>query len=146
MESITPFIAGVNQKYENDFFEKLNLTLSDFILVADLDRCELKYINSENSIPDFPKNNKKQLDKKLHDILNKAKYKNISAEKFKNKTVETFVIVENKRNTINTTQDIKTRMRPRQNTLNNTLLSQSYKFNNFVIDYKQPFLISTQVY
>ena len=136
LESITPFIAGVNQKYENDFFEKLNLTLSDFILVADLDRCELKYINSENSIPDFPKNNKKQLDKKLHDILNKAKYKNISAEKFKNKTVETFVIVENKRNTINTTQDIKTRMRPRKNTLNNTLLSQSYKFNNFVIDYK----------
>ena len=136
LESITPFIAGVNQKYENDFFEKLNLTLSDFILVADLDKCELKYINNENNIPDFPKNNKKQLDKKLHDILNKSKYKNISAEKFKNKTVETFVIVENKRNTINTAQEHMNRIRGRKNTLNNTLLNESYKFNNFLIDYK----------
>ena len=136
LESITPFIAGVNQKYENDFFEKLNLTLSDFILVADLDKCELKYINNENNIPDFPKNNKKQLDKKLHDILNKNKYKNISAEKFKNKTVETFVIVENKRNTINTAQEHLNRIHQRKNSLNNTLLNRSYKFNNFVIDYK----------
>ena len=126
----------MNQKYENDFFEKLNLTLSDFILVADLDKCELKYINNENNIPDFPKNNKKQLDKKLHDILNKSKYKNISAEKFKNKTVETFVIVENKRNTINTAQEHMNRIRGRKNTLNNTLLNESYKFNNFLIDYK----------
>ena len=130
LESITPFIAGINQPYEDDFFEKLNLTLSDFILVCDLDKCELKFINNENTIPDFPKGNKKMLDKKLNDILNQEKYKNISDEKLKNKTMNNEVI--NDEQSIN--ENI-TKTRTREKTINNTLLKESYRFNNFSIDY-----------
>ena len=78
LESIIPFIAGINQKYTGDFFKKLDLSLSDFFLIVDLDKYELKYINGDNTIPDFPKENKKALDKILNDILNKDIYNNIS--------------------------------------------------------------------
>ena len=131
LESITPFIAGINQPYEDDFFEKLNLTLSDFILVCDLDKCELKFINNENIIPDFPKGNKKMLDKILNDILNQDKYKNISDEKLKNKTINNGVI----NNAQNINENINN-VRKREKTINNTLLNESYQFNNFSIDYK----------
>ena len=86
IESITPFIAGINQRYEDNFFEIRNLSLSDCILIVDLDKCELKLINNEdNYIPDFPKNFKKQLDKNLNNILNREQNKNIFEEKEKEK-------------------------------------------------------------
>ena len=88
IESITPFIAGINQRYNDDFFESKNLSLSDCILIVDLDKCKLKLINDNDSnIPDFPKNNKKQLDKNLNNILNQEKYKNISEEREKRKNI-----------------------------------------------------------
>ena len=133
LESITPFIAGINQQYTDDFFEKLNLTLSDFILVADLDKCELNYINNENNIPDFPKSNKKQLDKKLNEILSQDKYKNIFEERLKNKTLNTFILVDNKEDVnAENIEEIKEMSQRRKN----ANLNKSNKFNNFLIDYK----------
>ena len=86
IESITPFIAGINQGYNDNFFESRNLSLSDCILIVDLDKCRLQLINdNDNNIPDFPKNNKKQLDKNLNNILNQEKYKNILEEREKRK-------------------------------------------------------------
>ena len=38
LESITPFIAGINQSYEEDFFEKNNFALSDCFFVVDIDK------------------------------------------------------------------------------------------------------------
>ena len=38
MESITPFIAGINEFYADNFFEKYNLTLSDSVLIIDIDK------------------------------------------------------------------------------------------------------------
>ena len=61
MESITPFIAGINESYEKDFFDKFNLTLSDGILVIDIDNRTAEMYNEQNSIPDFPKSYKKHL-------------------------------------------------------------------------------------
>ena len=91
IESITPFIAGINQRYKNDFFESRNLSLSDCILIVDLDKCELKLINNEdNTIPDFPKNFKKQLDKNLNTLLNQEKYKNIFEEREKRKKTKNY--------------------------------------------------------
>ena len=70
MESITPFIAGINQTYSEDFFEKFNLTLSDGILVIDIDNRIAEMYNEQNSIPDFPKSYKKQLERILMNIVN----------------------------------------------------------------------------
>ena len=82
IESITPFIAGINEEYEEDFFDSKNLALSDCILVVDLDKCKINLVNGENSkIPDFPKHFKKQLDKNLNSIINQSKNKNIIEEK-----------------------------------------------------------------
>ena len=86
IESITPFIAGINEEYKEDFFESKNLSLSDCILIVDLDSCKLNLINTDdNKIPEFPKNYKKQLEKNLNNILNLEKYKNILEEKEKRK-------------------------------------------------------------
>ena len=38
LESITPFIAGINQAFQNDFFEKNNFVLSDCFFVVDIDK------------------------------------------------------------------------------------------------------------
>ena len=131
LESITPFIAGINQKYCTDFFDKLNLSLSDCIIIVDLDRCELNYINNENNIPDFPKTNKKQLDKKLNDILTREKYKNITEEK-RRMTIN-LNFKKNNDESINNENNI--RKNEMRKSIHNTILNKSYKFNNFTIDY-----------
>ena len=131
LESITPFIAGINQKYSKDFFDKLNLSLSDYIIIVDLDRCELNYINNENNIPDFPKTNKKQLDKKLNDILTREKYKNITEEK-RRMTIN-LNFKKNNDESINNENSI--RKNEMRKSINNTIMNKFYKFNNFTIDY-----------
>ena len=85
IESITPFIAGINQKYEDNFFESRNLSLSDCILIVDLDKYNKQLINKDNDIPDFPKALKKTLEKNLNNFLNQEKYKNILEEREKRK-------------------------------------------------------------
>jgi hypothetical protein len=72
LESITPFIAGINQPYEG-FFEKNEFTLSDCILIVDIDNKKYTLYNEEedNKLPEFPKNYKKNLEKKLQDTINK---------------------------------------------------------------------------
>ena len=65
IESITPFIAGINQSYQEDFFEKRSMILSDTILVVDIDEERTEFINKENEIPEFPKNQRKKLEKEL---------------------------------------------------------------------------------
>ena len=71
MESITPFIAGINEAYVDDFFEKLNLTLSDAVLIIDIDNKKINMVNEQSQIPDFPKTYKKELDKNLTLTINK---------------------------------------------------------------------------
>ena len=72
LESITPFIAGINQSFENDFFEKNNFVLSDCFFVVDIDNKKYLLFNEENKIPEFPKNYRKTLEKKLQDLINKS--------------------------------------------------------------------------
>ena len=94
LESITPFIAGINQSFEEDFFEKNNFALSDCFLVVDIDK--KKYIpfneDEENKIPEFPRNNRKNLEKKLVELVNKTlkeekKLKNIKPKMIRNSTI-----------------------------------------------------------
>ena len=71
MESITPFIAGINQTFQEDFFEKRGYTLSDLIVVVDIDCNRLVLINEESKVPEFPKNNEKKLRNSLQDVVNR---------------------------------------------------------------------------
>ena len=71
MESITPFIAGINQTFQEDFFEKRGYTLSDLIVVVDIDNNKLVLINEESKVPEFPKGNEKTLKKNLQSVVNK---------------------------------------------------------------------------
>ena len=88
IESITPFIAGINMSYENDFFEKNHFELCDVILVVDIDNGKINVINEneDNSVPDFPSKYKKNLEKKLQETINKClkkkSNKNVRKSKF----------------------------------------------------------------
>ena len=71
MESITPFIAGINESYDDDFFDRFNLTLSDGVLIIDIDNRKICMVNEQSKIPDFPKVYKKNLEKNLSTTINK---------------------------------------------------------------------------
>ena len=81
MESITPFIAGINQKYEKDFFDKRDFTLSDSILVIDIDNCTYEVYNEMTKMPEFPKNSKAKLEKELNAIVSKYLRQDIKTKK-----------------------------------------------------------------
>ena len=70
LESITPFIAGINECYENDFFDEFNFTLSDEVLIIDIDNKKINMVNEQSEIPNFPKTYRKQLEKDLSIIIN----------------------------------------------------------------------------
>ena len=92
LETITPFIAGINQSYEEEFFEKRDITLDEQFLyvIVNIDEERLDYINKQNEIPDFPKNHKKNLEKSLQQCLNtfmkkEIRQKNLEKQKNINK-------------------------------------------------------------
>mgnify|MGYP002624216881 CR=1 FL=1 len=70
IESITPFIAGINMPYEDDFFEKRDMMLSDTFLVVDIDKERIEFINKQSDIPEFPKNKRSLFEKNLQTCLN----------------------------------------------------------------------------
>ena len=129
LESITPFITGINLKYDKNFFDKLNLNFSELIIIVDLDECELNYINNEIKIPDFPKSNKKAFEKRLNDILTKEKYKNITEQKNNNK----LNFIENEDVAINSENYIT--RNEKRNGINKTILNKFNEFNNLKVDY-----------
>ena len=71
MESITPFIAGINQSYTEDFFDRMGFTLSDTILIIDIDNCKYIVYNEMSELPEFPKSHKNKLESGLTTVLNK---------------------------------------------------------------------------
>ena len=87
IESITPFIAGINQSYQEDFFEKRSMILSDAILVVDIDEERTEFINKENEIPDFPKKMKNNLEKNLQNCLNNFMKEEIKKKLLKKKSM-----------------------------------------------------------
>ena len=80
IESITPFIAGINMEYTEDFFESRDLTLSDGILIVDIDKTKIDFVNKMSDIPEFPKGYRKTLEKNLQSIKSKY-FKDINSSK-----------------------------------------------------------------
>ena len=71
IESPTPFIAGINQSFYDNFFVDQNFILEDSILVVDIDNRKINMINEKIKIPEFPAKYRKVFDKKLQEIVNK---------------------------------------------------------------------------
>ena len=92
MESITPFIAGINQTFQEDFFEKRGYSLSDLIVVVDIDNNEIVLINEESKVPEFPKGNEKTLKKNLQSVVNKYMESYIKQYKKKKKIIKIMII------------------------------------------------------
>ena len=71
IESPTPFIAGINQTFYDNFFEYHNFILEDSILVVDIDNKKINVVNEKSKIPEFPAKYRKAFEKRLQEIVNK---------------------------------------------------------------------------
>ena len=91
LESITPFIAGVNQSFSKGFFTEKDLLLSDKIIVVDIDNkkivivdgennntlmnedfIDINHLENQNSIPNFPRGIRKNLEKSISTLLSSS--------------------------------------------------------------------------
>ena len=71
IESDIPFIFGINERYDKNFFETNNISLkNNIILIVDLDEKNIEYVpqNYNNKdIPEFPKHIKDRIDTKVQE-------------------------------------------------------------------------------
>ena len=66
IESISPYILGINKKYKKSFFKENKIDIRDLnLLIIDLDKSSIKYFGNR-ILPDYPKS----LSKCLYDGLN----------------------------------------------------------------------------
>ena len=80
LESISPYILGINKKFKKSFFKENKIDISDLSLfLIDLDDKSVK-IAGENNIPEFPKNIAKPLHDGLEDLLLVKNKKNVAKE------------------------------------------------------------------
>lgn len=90
LESVTPYIVGINQKFEVDFFLKFDIDVQDITyLIVDIDgkKVDLKYpINNKMSqkkylseeFPDLPKHYRSKLIDNLQIYIKEIKYNQIN--------------------------------------------------------------------
>ena len=80
LESISPYILGVNKKFSKNFFRENKIDIGDMTLfIIDLDGKSVK-LSGENNIPDFPKSLYKPLHDGLEELLD-VKNKKVVADK-----------------------------------------------------------------
>ena len=80
LESPPPYIIGINQKFDKNFFPNHNIELKSIkILVIDLDTQKF-YLNFKEHSPDIPENILKKLKSKIEIALNRNNSNEISEE------------------------------------------------------------------
>lgn len=82
LETNTTFIYGINEKYDEKFFEKNNIFLKQRVCIVDLDEKKYEYNPKNNTvkdIPEFPKNLKDKIENKIQEY-----YKNLITSATKN--------------------------------------------------------------
>ena len=147
IESITPFIAGINMTYTEDFFESRDLTLSDGILIVDIDKTKISFVNKNDNIPEFPKGYRKTLEKGLQSIKNKY-FKDMSNSRLpkqrnsKYSKMNTISNTSNKNQTTNKENNLHMSTLPKDK--NNIFKSQTVIQNNKDKDNQKDFLDSIQ--
>ncbi len=83
IETISPYIFGINEAYDESFFQKNNINLEDTnICVVDIDQNKYNIISvgdkaKKEEYPDFPKHLKDKIEKDynnyIQDLINKAR-------------------------------------------------------------------------
>jgi hypothetical protein len=83
IETISPFIFGINEAYDENFMKKNNITLEDTtIFIVDIDQDKHYIISTDEKLkdedfPDFPKHLKDRIEKDynsyIQELLNKAR-------------------------------------------------------------------------
>ena len=77
LESISPYIFGINNKYSESFFKENNIYLYDDLMILDLDNKNLiMKINKKENYPELPKIYYKKLKSGIDDCNKKQKKKN----------------------------------------------------------------------
>ena len=143
LESITPFIAGINESFTDDFFDKRDIMLNDTFLIVDIDEKRIVIINEQEDMPNFPKNHRKTLEDNLKKCLNSFKIKEVNSKNSDKSS--SFNNIEEKEND-NTPEDLSSNLNediidPTSNaeeenkTGDIDYSKNSNKFNNFNIDY-----------
>jgi len=73
LESVSPFMIGIKEKYKNNFFEENEICIDGMsIFIIDLDKNE-KYIFSDEEFPNFPSKILSTLEKDIKNLENKFK-------------------------------------------------------------------------
>ena len=75
IESISPFIIGINEEYSEQFFDKNDITLEGMnVLVVDLDKKDGKnyYLFTDEEFPEFPNKLMTTLEKEIKSIENSS--------------------------------------------------------------------------
>ena len=87
IETISPYIFGINETYDENFFQTNNITLEDTIIcIVDIDHDKYHLVSSNDKsknevFPDFPKHLKDRIEKDynnyIQELINKAKSLNL---------------------------------------------------------------------
>ena len=74
LESISPYIFGINKKYQESFFTDNKISLNDDLMILDLDNKKLILkISKKENYPDLPKTYYKKLKTGIDDAIKKQK-------------------------------------------------------------------------
>ena len=80
LDSISPFIFGIKQKYRESFFEENDIKTNDDLMILDLDNKKIiMKIKKKDNYPDLPRAYQKKLKSSLDDAIKKLK-KNINKD------------------------------------------------------------------
>ena len=87
IETISPYIFGINESYDTNFIQKNNITLEDTtICIVDIDHDKYYIISTDEKskaedFPDFPKHLRERIEKDynnyIQELINKAKDKSM---------------------------------------------------------------------
>ena len=135
LESISPYILGINQKYEKDFFAKNKIEIKGAnYLIVDLDNRE-SFIHSIENSPNIPKNILKKFKTKIEIGLNSNYKNNLLEEKNEENTI-TFAFYDFFLNVLNNYNDF----------LNKENLKKNFKIKNLQILFKTKEFIESHSY
>ena len=93
LESVSPFMLGINEEFHESFFEENEITFEQTnFFVVDLDKSDEKnyYLFSEEEFPDFPYKLMTNLEKELKNLENSVKNNRESIILSKEKRIKNF--------------------------------------------------------
>ena len=128
LESISPYILGINSKFRINFFKENKIDLSDLdLFIIDLDEKKIKIAGKDNA-PQFPKSILRPLHDGLEEIIGIKKHKSIKDINFKEVRLLFFDFLVN----LLTDYDFYLKKDYFKNKLSNSGIKNLFKIKEFV--------------